>query len=325
MGTKKAFVIAKVGASNSVDRTRADEIYTHVLSPLFEEFDITGYRADKDPTPGSITDRLIRELVEADLVVVDLTGMNPNVFYELGVAHSFNRRVVTIADTTEGLPFDNKDQRTISLGEYPDSGLPVTQAENAKHNIREAIRAVLQESYSPTSPVKGAVGIASLDSLAEDDPVASELAQIRDQVELLAGYVVDLSRPAVSSSARRDSRVARAVAEDLAAHPGRILNPATYAEYEMSEQSREWINLIRELQVAHRDIPDRADRTTSAGTEYPRRTSGVTSRDAARREAARQQAARREAVAEDYTTRRPGGSVARKRLGGSQGEPEGEH
>jgi hypothetical protein len=39
-------------------------------------------------------------------VVADITGRNPNVFYELGIAHTYGQRVVLLAQGTEDIPFD---------------------------------------------------------------------------------------------------------------------------------------------------------------------------------------------------------------------------
>lgn len=56
---------------------------------------------------------LIKRLYEADLVVADLTGHNPNVFYELAIAHGWRKSVVHLISKGEKVPFDIVDQRTI--------------------------------------------------------------------------------------------------------------------------------------------------------------------------------------------------------------------
>ncbi|MGJ0384591.1 hypothetical protein [Paenarthrobacter nicotinovorans] len=71
------------------------------------------HRADEGESPDSIGQHVIRKLWEADLVVADLTGHNPNVFYELAIAHGWRKPVVHLIAEGESVPFDIVDQRTI--------------------------------------------------------------------------------------------------------------------------------------------------------------------------------------------------------------------
>jgi len=63
-------------------------------------------RSDEIRVPGSITKEIVTSLHTADLVIADLTGHNPNVFYELGVVHSAGRPTIMITQQLRELPFD---------------------------------------------------------------------------------------------------------------------------------------------------------------------------------------------------------------------------
>src|SRR5689334_11596113 len=119
MPDDQVFVVMQVGAKDSPERKRADEIYDYVIKPALTQFKLKAYRSDQDFTPGAITPKLLTELIESRLVIADLTGRNPNVFYELGISHSFARPLISIADSVDSLPFDAKDERVIELGAYP--------------------------------------------------------------------------------------------------------------------------------------------------------------------------------------------------------------
>lgn len=71
-------------------------------------------RSDDIRVPGSITKEIVTSLHTADLVIADLTGHNPNVFYELGVAHSAARPTLMITQTIQELPFDINTYRVHS-------------------------------------------------------------------------------------------------------------------------------------------------------------------------------------------------------------------
>ena len=60
---------------------------------------------------------ILRDIVEgihqADIVIADLTGLNANVFYELGLAHAMNKKVIIITQDLGEVPFDIKSYRAI--------------------------------------------------------------------------------------------------------------------------------------------------------------------------------------------------------------------
>jgi hypothetical protein len=138
MSDDHAFVIMQVGQKGSPDRRRADEVYRYVVTPALEKVALAAYRSDLDPTPGPVNPQMLRRLLEARIVIADLTGRNPNVFYELGIVHSFARPVVALVDSARSLPFDAQDERVIELGEHRDA-LSVTQAEEARAALGRAL------------------------------------------------------------------------------------------------------------------------------------------------------------------------------------------
>lgn len=59
----------------------------------------------------SILKDIVVGISSADIIVADLTGNNPNVFYELGLAHAMNKKVIIITQAIDDLPFDIKSYR----------------------------------------------------------------------------------------------------------------------------------------------------------------------------------------------------------------------
>jgi len=56
---------------------------------------------------------------EAKLIIAELTDKNPNVFYELGMAHTLGKNVILIAQSIEWIPFDLRGVRTIIYDDSP--------------------------------------------------------------------------------------------------------------------------------------------------------------------------------------------------------------
>jgi hypothetical protein len=69
-------------------------------------------RADEISRPRRIIDRILLSILASDLVLADLTDNNPNVFYELGLAHAVGSDVILLTQEAQ-LPFDVSTEQTI--------------------------------------------------------------------------------------------------------------------------------------------------------------------------------------------------------------------
>lgn len=92
---------------------------------FFETFEILKRKFEKDfefihagetPSQQNILKDIIQNIYDADIIITDLTGLNPNVFYELGIAHTLNKKVIIITQDIETLPFDLKSYRAKEYG-----------------------------------------------------------------------------------------------------------------------------------------------------------------------------------------------------------------
>ncbi len=93
-----------------------DVVYRDLIKHPLEDAGCTVSRAD-DPSENSvfyenIYDQIVLNLWDADYIIADLTGSNPNVTYELGIAHALNKRTIQISQSLD-LMFDIKSQNVI--------------------------------------------------------------------------------------------------------------------------------------------------------------------------------------------------------------------
>ncbi len=110
---KTCFVISPVGQDGSDIRKNADDLFDLIIQPALEIFDFKVIRADKLQTVSAINDDIINYVQNAELCIVDLTGHNPNVFYECGRRHETARPYIHIKRKGEQIPFDISGIRTI--------------------------------------------------------------------------------------------------------------------------------------------------------------------------------------------------------------------
>jgi hypothetical protein len=134
---RHCFVISPIGEPGSEIRKRADQILRHVVEPAVSSCGFDAIRADNISEPGLITSQVIQHIVEDPLVIADLTGSNPNVFYELAIRHAIRKPLVQLIQKGEKIPFDVAGMRTVPV-DHKD----LDSVDEARTQIEKQIRAV---------------------------------------------------------------------------------------------------------------------------------------------------------------------------------------
>jgi tetratricopeptide (TPR) repeat protein len=87
--------------------TNFDSVYAKIIAPAVDHSGLEPIRADEEKIGGTIHKPMFERLMLCQYAVADITGANPNVFYELGIRHAMRPRstVIVFAEGTV-LPFD---------------------------------------------------------------------------------------------------------------------------------------------------------------------------------------------------------------------------
>ncbi len=88
-------------------------VYDDHIHSIARKMELTAARADDFFTASSIITDIWNALNECKIVIGDCTGRNPNVFYELGIAHTLGKPTILIAQSTDDIPFDLQHLRVI--------------------------------------------------------------------------------------------------------------------------------------------------------------------------------------------------------------------
>lgn len=109
---RKCFIITPIGDEGSNTREKAEGVI-EAITPVLEDLYFEIFVPHRMPKPGSITKQILECILTHELVIANLTELNPNVMYELAVRHSTAKPVITIAEFETKLPFDITTERTI--------------------------------------------------------------------------------------------------------------------------------------------------------------------------------------------------------------------
>jgi hypothetical protein len=176
---KRCFVVSPISTDGSDARQRADKILKYIIKPTCEELGFKAYRADEMMSPSLISPRVMREILTADLVIADLTGANPNVYYELAVRHFVGKPVVQLIEQGEDIPFDISDVNTIRV-DHKDLDSVHKATERLAAFIREGIKCDAHEN--PLSGVLNALGITVQGVAGCPKPLTQLFEELSQQV-----------------------------------------------------------------------------------------------------------------------------------------------
>jgi hypothetical protein len=105
-------------------------------------------RADDIKSQRNILGDILEGIVQSDLVIADLTGANPNVYYELGIAHSLNKKAILLTQEIDELPFDLRSYRVVGYGTH------FAKMNQAKKELSELALEAFNGSLLFGNPVK---------------------------------------------------------------------------------------------------------------------------------------------------------------------------
>lgn len=176
---QNCFIITPIGDDGSSARIKAEGVYNAVVDPVLKQLDYKVIHPGRMSDAGSITNAIIENIRNSELIIANLTGLNPNVMYELAVSHTLRKRVVCIVEKGTKLPFDVSGDRFIF---YDDNMYSVnSMQENLKNAINSAIS---KKDAEIDNPVVRAINDGNIETVLSnsDNPNKDVLRIIFDRL-----------------------------------------------------------------------------------------------------------------------------------------------
>ncbi len=189
-GKPKCFIIMPFGGW-------FDQYYSDIYMPAIENAGFEPKRADDLYRPGNIVNDIWTYTKEASVVLADLTNKNPNVFYELGLAHAITKPAVLITGSMDDVPFDLRSLRVIVY----DKNSP-NWGEALGDKIEKALTETIQNPEDAIPPTFLDVSKTKRLKIGEDE---KEFLNIKKELNALKREV--RSRPDMRLKRNRDEEI----------------------------------------------------------------------------------------------------------------------
>jgi hypothetical protein len=147
MKKKTCFVIMPFSETVTCTKNRWTSIYENMIKPAVTGSKL-GFTCERSsPRTGNLIKDILNKLDVADVVIADLTDMNPNVFYELGVRHTLRNRTILITQDMKHVPSDLQSYWVVvyKRGRLGNADF--------KQKMREILREMTKAPDKPDSPV----------------------------------------------------------------------------------------------------------------------------------------------------------------------------
>lgn len=150
-----------------------EQVQARLIDPVLKAANLGGGTTGQIVEPGNIREDMFALILEADLVICDITIHNANVFYELGIRHALRKRhtiLIKGQPTEDGTPFDVLTDRYLAY-DVEDPG-------KTQKKLSEMVEAALRSDRETDSPI-----FRMLPTLTEADPTPVVPLDFREEVD----------------------------------------------------------------------------------------------------------------------------------------------
>ncbi len=113
--SKKCFVISTIYEEGTRERDSFDDKIRYMIKPVLRELGYEMILADERYIVGMMSAKTIKEIINSDLMIVDISDNNPNVFYQIAIRNSLNKPLIILKQPSQGPLYDIDESRILSV------------------------------------------------------------------------------------------------------------------------------------------------------------------------------------------------------------------
>lgn len=133
---KKCFVIMPISDIEGYPKGHFDRVFRHIIIPACNQAGYEAVRADATAKTNVIIVDILKNALNCEMAICDLSARNPNVFYELGFRQAFDKKTVLMIDDKTVRPFDISAIRSFIY----DSSLRIDLVDKAIADLVKALK-----------------------------------------------------------------------------------------------------------------------------------------------------------------------------------------
>ncbi len=206
---KTCFVIIGFGVKTDFEtgrRINLDKTFENIIKPVFDELDILCYRSCDLDQSGVIDVEMYESIFKADFVVADISTLNPNAIYELGIRHALRpNTTIVIAENKLKLPFDVNHVAT-HFYEHLESDIGYSEVVRFQKHLKKLVQTLMDEP-KVDSPVYTFLTKLTPPSFSDE-----EIEDIQENIERFSS-TADLVELAEEKKNNKEYAVAKALLE----------------------------------------------------------------------------------------------------------------
>lgn len=167
-----------------------NDYYENILKIAIREIGFSVARSDEIYSPTSFIQTIWRSIINAKMIVAEMTDMNPNVLYELGLCHAINKPVIMISQSIEHIPADLRHINSI-IYNIKKSNWASTLSSGVQRMMLTVQQSIDRHTYlNPPASIDNAIVLEGI--IRERDYGQKEIAKLTKEISAYKKSVSEL-------------------------------------------------------------------------------------------------------------------------------------